>query len=175
MRGRLGTLTGALVVLSYDFLFHPTLSLGDGIGLLSGFFYAAYFLITQRGRQHLSAIEYLWLITCVSFLTQVVFSVILGLPLSGYSTQTYLSVLGAALFVQVIGFFAIAYALGHIPASVVAPTLIAQPVLSAILAIPFMGETLHAAQWVGGLAVLAGIYLINRRPAERAEPVVEVV
>jgi drug/metabolite transporter (DMT)-like permease len=46
--------------------------------------------------------------------------------------------------------------------------MIAQPVLTALLAIPLAGEALYPAQWLGGLVVLAGIYLVNRsasRPA----------
>jgi drug/metabolite transporter (DMT)-like permease len=40
--------------------------------------------------------------------------------------------------------------------------MIAQPVLTAVLAIPFLGEGLQPGQWLGGLAVLAGIFLVNR-------------
>jgi len=30
-----------------------------------------------------------------------------------------------------------------------------------LLAIPLFGESLHAAQWIGGMIVLIGIYLVN--------------
>jgi len=33
----------------------------------------------------------------------------------------------------------------------------------ALLAIPLMGEPLIPAQWIGGLVVLTGIYLVNRQ------------
>jgi drug/metabolite transporter (DMT)-like permease len=46
--------------------------------------------------------------------------------------------------------------------SVVAPTMIGQPVLTALLAIPLLNEGLHTAQLLGGLIVLAGIYLVHR-------------
>ena len=36
---------------------------------------------------------------------------------------------------------ALAYALGHLPASIVAPTMVMQPVVTALLAIPLLGET----------------------------------
>ena len=60
------------------------------------------------------------------------------------------------------GYFSIAYALGHLPASVVSPTMVLQPVLTALLAIPLTGENLSPLQWMGGLAaVVGGIYLVN--------------
>jgi multidrug transporter EmrE-like cation transporter len=54
------------------------------------------------------------------------------------------------------------YALGHLPASVVSPTLIGQPILTAILAIPMLGEIPNATQWIGGAVALAGIYIVNQ-------------
>ncbi len=67
----------------------------------------------------------------------------------------------AALGPQITGHFLIAYALGHLPASVVSPTMISQPVFTALLAVPLAGQALSPAQAIGGLLVLAGIYLVN--------------
>jgi drug/metabolite transporter (DMT)-like permease len=86
----------------------------------------------------------------------------MGLPLTGYPAQTYLAFLGAAIVSQTGGYLAVGYALGHLPASLVAPTMIGQPVVTALLAIPLLGESLVASQWLGGLSVLAGIYLVHR-------------
>ena len=77
----------------------------------------------------------------------------------------YLVFLAAAVVSQLIGYFSIGYALGHVPASLVAPTMVAQPVLTMFLAIPLTGELPLPGQWLGALAVVAGIYLVNRRPS----------
>jgi drug/metabolite transporter (DMT)-like permease len=160
--GLVMTIGGAAVVLGSDFIAHPQLNTGNLLGVLSSFFYAAYFLVTQRGREHFSTLTYVFLITTICSI--VLFGVNLGVgnPISGFPPTTYLSFLGAGLISQVIGYFSVGYALGHLPASVVSPTMIAQPVLTALLAIPLAGEPLTPALWLGGLVVLAGIYLINR-------------
>jgi drug/metabolite transporter (DMT)-like permease len=103
-----------------------------------------------------------WLVDL--FATFILLLITLGMkmPLSGYPTQSYLAFLGAALVSQVGGYLSIAYALGHLPASVVSPTLIGQPVVTALLAIPLLGEALRTEQWLGGLVVLVGIYLVHR-------------
>jgi drug/metabolite transporter (DMT)-like permease len=49
-----------------------------------------------------------------------------------------------------------------LPASVVSPTLIGQPILTAILAIPMLGEIPNTIQWIGGAIALAGIYMVNQ-------------
>ena len=156
------TLGGALIVLGHDFLTRPSFGLGDLLALASGFFYGGYFLVTQRGRQHLDTLSYIWLVNLSSTLVLLAISLLMRMPLSGYSAQAYLAFLGAALISQVGGYLSVGYALGHLPASIVSPTLILQPVLTALLAIPFLGERLQAGQWVGGLLVLAGIYLVHR-------------
>lgn len=155
------TLTGAGLVLGNDFLNHPTFGKGDLLALGAGAFYGGYFLVTQRGRQKLDTLSYVWLATLTAGLFNLGFSLILGMPLFGYPIKSYLSLLALALLPQVTGYLAIGYALGHLPASVVSPTVILQPVLTALLAIPLLGEALQPAQWIGGLIVLSGIFLIH--------------
>lgn len=77
------------------------------------------------------------------------------------SITEYLAFLGAALVSQIGGYLAVGYALGYLRASLVAPTMLGQPVVTALLAIPLLGETLGMGQVIGGVAVLAGIYLVH--------------
>jgi drug/metabolite transporter (DMT)-like permease len=160
------TLTGAAIVLGSDFLLHPDLGTGDMIALGAAIFYGGYLLVTQRGRQHLDTLSYVWLVSLSSALILLGVSLGLELPLNGFSSQTYLAFLGAALVSQVLGYLAVAYALGHLPASLVSPTLIGQPVVTALLSIPFLGEVMSPAQWIGGVGVLAGIYLVHHNRQE---------
>ncbi|MCI0478640.1 MAG: DMT family transporter, partial [Anaerolineales bacterium] len=74
-----------------------------------------------------------------------------------------------AIVSQMIGYLSISYALGHLPASVVSPTLIGQPILTAILAIPLLGEIPNTTQWLGGAIALAGIYIVNQAHAQTQE------
>jgi drug/metabolite transporter (DMT)-like permease len=55
----------------------------------------------------------------------------------------------------------LAYTLGHLPASIVSQTMIGQPIVTAILAIPLLGEIPTFLQFIGGAIALAGIYLVN--------------
>lgn len=157
------TIAGASAVIGADFLQDTGMTGGNLLALLSSIFYAGYFLVTQRGREHIAVLPYIWLVSVFGALGLLVFSLVLGMPLSGFSDTTWLIFLAAALLTQVGGYFAIAYALGHLPASVVAPTLVLQPVVTALLAIPLAGETLSAWQWLGVLAVVGGVYLVNNR------------
>jgi drug/metabolite transporter (DMT)-like permease len=61
------------------------------------------------------------------------------------------------------GYLAINYALGHMRATSVSVSLLSQPVITALLSIPLLGESLSVQQIIGGALVLGGIYLVNRR------------
>lgn len=155
-------LAGAALVVGGDFFIHPRLGIGDLIAITAGFFYAGYFLVTQRGRENFHPITYLWLIGVSGSLWLAIFNLISGNAFTGYTSQTWSAFWGTAIISQVIGYFAMAYALGHLPASIVAPTMIGQPIMTTILAIPLLGEIPALSQIIGGLVALVGIFLLNR-------------
>lgn len=159
--GLILTVIGAAIVLGTDFLRNGSLGIGDLLAIAAGFFYAGYFLVTQRGRVHWDTLSYIWIVSLVSTICLLLISLGFGMPITGYPIQSYLAFLGAALISQTGGYLAVGYALGHLPASLVAPTMLGQPVVTALLAIPLLGEPLGVGQIIGGLAVLAGIYLVH--------------
>ena len=136
--------------------------MGDMLAVAAGVFYAGYFLVTEVGRKKLDTLTYVWMVDLIAAITLLLISLGMNMPLTGYPPQTYLAFLGAALVSQVGGYLSIGYALGHLPASIVSPTLIGQPVVTALLAIPLLGEALRTEQLLGGLFVLLGIYLVHR-------------
>ena len=155
-------LFGAALVVGGDFLIHPRLGIGDLIAISAGVFYAAYFLSTQRGREDFHPITYIWLIGFVGSLGLVLINIAIGNSFVGYSTQTWGIFWTTAIVSQVIGYVAVSYALGHLPASVVSPTMIGQPIMTALFAIPFLGEVPRPLQMLGGITALIGIFLVNR-------------
>jgi drug/metabolite transporter (DMT)-like permease len=161
------TLSGAAVVLGSDFLLHPSLGVGDLLALLGGVFYAGYFIFTQQGRKYLDALPYICLVSFIGALFLLGISLGLKMPITGYPPQTYLAFLGSAVVPQVLGYICVAYALGHLPASTVSPTLIGQPVITALIAIPLLGEIPHAVQILGGFIVLGGIYMVHKSREDR--------
>jgi len=61
-----------------------------------------------------------------------------------------------------MAYYALVYALGHLPATITSVGLLAQVPGTALLAMLFLGEPLSAAQILGGAVVLGGIYVVNR-------------
>jgi len=160
--GLLLALSGATLILGTDFILHPRFGIGDVMAIFTGFFYGLYFLFTEKSREHFDSINHIWLVGVGASITLFIINKALSHPLSGFSKQTWLIFVTTAFVSQLIGYMAMAYAQGRLPASVVSPTMILQPVLSTILAIPLFGEIPSAWQILGGSLALAGIYIVNQ-------------
>lgn len=167
--GLLMAMAGAALILGLDALRSVSFGLGTLFGLLAGLFYGGYFLVTQRGRRTVDALSYFWLSSLAAIGVLLVINFGLGQPLFGYPTHTYMSLLGLGVISQGVGWLAINYAQGRLPATLVAPTLLGQPVVTGLLAGPLLGENLQLLQVVGGLAVLVGVYLVHRSRAHPAQ------
>ena len=122
-------------------------------------------LTTQRGRANLDVFRYWWLASFSASLCLMAISLVLGYSLTGYPSNSWVVFFATAIISQIIGYLSISYALGHLPASIVSPTLIGQPIVTTILAIPLLGELPGTIQIVGGVIALVGIFLVNQSHA----------
>jgi len=161
-RGLAITLAGAGLIMGTDFILHPRFGVGDVMAIFTGFFYGGYFLFTEKSRSHFDSVIHIWLVGVGASVALLIINITFQYPLSGFDRNTWLIFITTALVSQLIGYMALAYALGHLPASIVAPTMVLQPVVTALLAIPLLGEIPGIWQGVGGVIALVGIYIVNR-------------
>lgn len=161
-RGLIVTLLGAALIMGTDFILHPKFGIGDAMALFTGFFYGGYLLFTEKSRMTFDAVGHIWLVGVGASIALLVINLLLGYPLTGFDQKTWIVFIATAIVSQLIGYMALAYALGQLPASIVSPTMILQPVLTTILAIPLLGETPGIWQAIGGAIALFGIYLVNQ-------------
>lgn len=155
-------MVGALLVLGTDLSQGLELGIGTFLGLLAAVFYGAYYLVTQRGRVYLNTLSYFWITTASAASVLLVINLGLGNSLIGYSPQTYLAFLGLGIIAQLLGWLTINFAQGYLPASIVAPTLLGQPVVTAFFAVLLLGESFTIGHILGGLLVLTGVYIVHR-------------
>ena len=135
---------------------------GNLLSLGAGLFYAGYLLFAQRGRRRLDSLSFYWLSTTSSAIVLFLIALLLRQPLTGYGPTTYWSFLGMGLVSQAMGYLAINHALGHLPASLVSPALLGQPVMTALLSAWLLGERFTVLQMAGGVAIIVGVYVVHR-------------
>ena len=155
-------LLGTALVLGLESFGAISFDLGALLGLIAGIFYAAYFLITQIGRKSLDVLSYFWVSGVTATTALFIFNLLFNQPMWGFTPKTYFNLLALGLISQGVGVLAINYVQGLLPATIVSTTLLGQPVVTALLAGPLLGEKLQPAQIVGGAAVLLGVYIVHR-------------
>jgi drug/metabolite transporter (DMT)-like permease len=126
-------------------------------------FFAAYLVTTQRVRQSMDTLTFNTLAIAGSIVTMLIVCVALGLPLSGYSAKTWTALVALGLVSQLGAYYALVYALGHLPATITSVGLLAQVPATAILAMLLLGEPLTAVQVAGAAVVLIGIVVVNKQ------------
>jgi drug/metabolite transporter (DMT)-like permease len=161
-RGLAITLAGAGLIMGTDFILHPRFGVGDVMAIFTGFFYGGYFLFTEKSRNHFDTVMHIWLVGAGASVALLIINIAFQYPLAGFDRNTWLIFITTAFVSQLIGYMALAYALGQLPASIVSPTMVLQPVVTALLAIPLLGEIPGVWQGVGGVIALVGIYVVNR-------------
>jgi drug/metabolite transporter (DMT)-like permease len=133
--------------------------LGDGLGVAAALLYAGYMLAVAHLRRDFSTATIMsWsgLVTCIVLLPVTVLS---GETLLAATLGGWVVLVGLALVSQVSGQGLITFALAHLPAPFSSVSLLLQPVIAAALAWFILSEPLGFWQALGGIIVLAGIFV----------------
>ncbi|MBP6386631.1 MAG: DMT family transporter [Pseudarcicella sp.] len=153
---------GILMVVIKDVINSPAIGLGHFMAIGGAFFYAIYLMFTQKIREKLDTINFMgWsLVFCVFFAFLLCLQQ--DIKMLNFPTHTWLYFIALGLICHLTGWLSINYSLGHLPASIVSPALLLQPIFTTIFSYLFLNESLRIEQIIGGATVIAGIYLINK-------------
>lgn len=136
--------------------------IGDLMAIAAALCFAGYILAVAEARASMDTLTLNTIAMVASTAALLPICLTIDAPLWHYSGGTWIALIWLGVVSQVGAYLAIAYALGHLPATVVAIGLLAQAPLTTLLAALLLKERLNATQLVGGALVLAGIYVVNR-------------
>lgn len=163
--------TGMVAIVGADVLLHPSFGIGDLLALLGALCYGIYLLYVQRSRQSMDTLTFSVWSAGIGALSLLPVCLLFRLPLTGFTIHSWTALIALALTAQVIGHLFIAQAMGKVPATLSSIVLLGQAPITAILAWPLLGERPRIGQILGGALVLAGIMVVNLRPAARVPAV----
>jgi drug/metabolite transporter (DMT)-like permease len=139
--------------------------MGDGFALLGAIAASGYLLVGRKVRKDQDLFSYIFPVYSTAGLILILVSLILQKPFFGFSSSTYFYLFLLALVPQLIGHTTFNWALKYLPASVVAITILGEPIGSSILAYYILGEGLTIWKILGGISIFAGILLALRKEA----------
>jgi drug/metabolite transporter (DMT)-like permease len=156
-------LAGVALLVQSSVRFASAGLLGDGFGVVTALFYAAYLLAVKALRDRGGGTLLIMAVT--STITTIVLlpvALAMGERLWPASGAGWLALFGLALVSHAAGQGLIAYALAGLPAAFSSVSLLLQPVMATLFAWILLGEPVGTLQLVGGVIVLAGIYFARR-------------
>ena len=156
-------LAGMVIVAQNAFAVTPQDIPGMLLAMGASVCYAGYILSTRHARGGVDTATFMIWSLAIASLIILPIALVLGKPLWGFSQLSWGYLIFLGIFTQTLGWLAINYALGHLPAPVTSVVLLGQVVLAALLAVPILGEPISTSQIIGGLFILGGIYIVNRR------------
>ncbi len=140
--------------------------LGDLFSLSVALWYSGYFLAVKAARSSAGAMRITLWATGVGVPLMGIVALMLGEDMIPATAAGWAACVGLGVM-HVVGQGGVAWALGKLPASVTAVTILIQPIVAGALGWWIFGETLTPVQALGGALVLGAIVLaqISSRPA----------
>jgi len=142
---------------------------GNLMALGGSFCYAAYIVALQRVRMRVDSFTFMAFSIASAMLLLLVVNLAMGTQLTGYRAETYGWLVALGLITHLLGWLSINYAMGHLPHAPAAVGLLGQSVVTALLAMPLLGQILTVYQIIGGLLVLSGIFLVNLKRKQQQD------
>ncbi|MCD8009295.1 MAG: DMT family transporter [Lachnospiraceae bacterium] len=131
---------------------------GDLCALLGSACMAVYTIMGKICRKSLSTTLYTTIVYWVAVVTTVILLSIQTVPLFGYGGEEILRGFGMAVLCTLLGHSVFSWGLRYVSASFISTAKLMEPVFASILGILFFREIPGAAEVIGGLVILAGIY-----------------
>jgi len=132
---------------------------GDMLAVGGAMAAAVYIVLGRKLRANVSLLAYVTICYGCAAVLLWLLVLILRLPVVGFSTQTYWAFIGMAVISQVVGHTSYNWSLRWFSSSLVAVSLLGEPIGSSILAYFIFGEELTMVKLAGGGLILVGIYL----------------
>ncbi len=156
-------LVGGAALLARSLQIHPGGVLGDLYGLVTGVFFGLYFLAVEAARANASAARVTFESTIITSATLFVVAALSEHALLPHSLGGVLALFGMAWISHAGGQGLLAVALGRLPAAFSSLVIFLEAIAAAGFAFALLGEPVSAVQALGGVLILAGIYIARPR------------
>jgi len=140
---------------------NPSFLLGDILAFLGAIMASGYLVVGSKLREEMDVLSYTSMVYTFSAFFLLIASISLGLPFAGYKQSSYFYMVLLAIIPQLIGHTAFNWALKYLKASMVAITILGEPIGASILAYIILGETIRSFQSIGIIFIFLAIIIAS--------------
>lgn len=163
---------GAVMIGWGDFGLSSAAILGDILSFLSVIAVVGYLLIGQSAVKKVSHWIYSFSVFGFAGIALVLYNLIAGVQFTGYSGQEW-GIFVLLAVVPTISHMINNWLLKYVNATTISMSILGEPVGATLLAVWLLGERLTGWQLVGGVLVLAGVFLFLLQQMRRKPKVIK--
>ena len=156
-------LAGGAALLAQSFELKPAGAIGDLFGIATGVFFGLYFLAVQAARKATSAARLTFEATVVTAAILFAVALVAEHSMLPHTIRGLAALLAMAWISHCGGQGLLSIALGRLPAAFSSLVIFLEAIAAAGFGWLILAEPVSAAQALGGLAILAGIYVARPR------------
>ena len=156
-------LIGGTALLAQSFELKPAGALGDVFGIATGVFFGLYFLAVQAARKTASAARLTFEATLITAAILFVVAFTAERSMLPHTIRGFAALFAMAWISHCGGQGLLSIALGHLPAAFSSLVIFLEAIAAAGFGYLILGEPVTWVQVLGGLAILAGIFVARPR------------
>ena len=137
--------------------------LGDSLALIGAIMASGYLMVGSKLREQMDVLSYTTIVYSFSALFLLIASMLMSINFTGYKTGSYIYMILLAIIPQLIGHTAINWALKHLKTSMVAVTILGEPIGASILAYLVFQESIKSLQFMGIALIFLAIIISSRK------------
>ena len=142
---------------------NPSFLVGDVLALLGAVMASGYLMVGSKLRAEMDLLSYTSVVYTFSACFLLLTSLSSGISFTGYKAGSYVFMVLLAVVPQLIGHTAINWALKHLRTSMIAITILGEPIGASILAYIIFHETIRSFQGVGIVLIFLAIIVASRK------------
>jgi drug/metabolite transporter (DMT)-like permease len=142
---------------------NPSFLIGDSLALLGALMASGYLMVGSKARQEMDVVSYAAIVYSFSALFLLIASFSFRISFTGYRSSSYMFMVLLAIVPQLIGHTAINWALKHLKTSMIAITILGEPIGASILAYVIFQERISSFQGAGIMLIFLAIIIASRK------------
>ncbi|HMZ07666.1 MAG TPA: DMT family transporter [Anaerolineales bacterium] len=156
------TWNGSLSCPAFGELLQGRAMWGNFLALMGAWAVTGYLIIGRKLRAGTSLVPYIFLVYGMAAVTLMIMLLIANKSIFGYDAKTYGWIFLLAAIPQLIGHTTYNWTLKYLPATMVAVTVLGEPIGSATLAYFILNEIPSTLTIIGGILILLGIIFASK-------------
>lgn len=150
-------LFGMAMLVGFKFFLELDFDNAFMLAVLSGIFYSIYLLVSKKALSQIDVLSFMTISLLASSIYLAIACLLMNEPFNGFTDMGWFVLLLQAVVCQLMAWLSISFATQHMRPTRVSLSLLAQAVITALLAWVFLDEKITINMVIGGLILLIGI------------------